>query len=79
MLSQVGYVTFAFVLEVLQRAGTPLLSRQAKRVGIVHPGEQKAPGRPYSNLPIPKGAMRVLGRDFLQGHVEKRQWRMGLK
>ncbi|GAB0199164.1 hypothetical protein GRJ2_002381800 [Grus japonensis] len=29
-----------------QRAGAPLLWRQAERVGIVQPGEEKAPGRP---------------------------------
>ncbi|GAB0187909.1 hypothetical protein GRJ2_001256200 [Grus japonensis] len=28
------------------RAGAPLLWRQAKRVGLVQPGEEKAPGRP---------------------------------
>ncbi|GAB0193227.1 mitochondrial enolase superfamily member 1 [Grus japonensis] len=29
-----------------QRAGVPLLWRQAERVGVVQPGEEKAPGRP---------------------------------
>ncbi|GAB0206131.1 cAMP-dependent protein kinase inhibitor alpha [Grus japonensis] len=28
------------------RAGAPLLWRQAERVGVVQPGEEKAPGRP---------------------------------
>ncbi|GAB0191304.1 mitochondrial enolase superfamily member 1 [Grus japonensis] len=29
-----------------QRAGAPLLWRQAERVGLVQPGEEKAPGTP---------------------------------
>ncbi|CAM9857477.1 unnamed protein product, partial [Bubo scandiacus] len=31
-----------------QGAGAPLLRGQAERVGAVQPGEEKAPGRPYS-------------------------------
>jgi len=38
------------------RAGAPLLGGKAERVGAVHPGEEKAPGRPYSSLPVPEGA-----------------------
>jgi len=29
-----------------------------ERVGAVQPGEEKAPGRPYSNLPVPEEAYR---------------------
>ncbi|GAB0202786.1 cAMP-dependent protein kinase inhibitor alpha [Grus japonensis] len=32
------------------------------------PGEEKTPGRPYSSLPVPKGATGKLERDCLQGH-----------
>jgi len=32
------------------RAGTPLLGGKAERVGVVQPGEGKAPGRPYCGL-----------------------------
>lgn len=38
-----------------QKAGEPFLQRQAEGVGVVQPGEDKASGRPYSVLPIPKG------------------------
>jgi len=38
-----------------QRDGTPLLQGQAEGAGLVRPGEEKAPGRPYYSLPIFKG------------------------
>ncbi|PKU45669.1 rna-directed dna polymerase from mobile element jockey- hypothetical protein [Limosa lapponica baueri] len=41
-----------------QRAGEPVLWRQVERVVVVQPGQEKAPGRPYSNLPVPKEAYR---------------------
>ena len=44
-----------------QRAGPPLLQRQAERAGALQPGEQKAPRTPYSSLPVPKGAYRKAG------------------
>jgi len=34
------------------RAGAPLLGGKAERVGAVQPGEEKAPERPYSSLPV---------------------------
>ena len=43
------------------RAGTPLLQGQAERVGAVQSREEKAPGRPYSSLPVPEGAYRQDG------------------
>ena len=46
------------------RAGTALLGGKAERVGAVHPGEEKAPGRPYSRLPVVKGAYKEAGEDF---------------
>ena len=36
-----------------QGAGAPLLG-----VKVVQPGEEKAPGRPYSGLPVPKGTYK---------------------
>jgi len=38
-----------------QRAGAPLLRRKAETVGAVQPGEEKAPGRPYSRFLVPEG------------------------
>jgi len=29
------------------------------RVGAVQPGEEKAPGRPYSSLPVPEGDLQA--------------------
>ena len=34
---------------------------QATRVGALQPGEEKAPRRPYSGLPVPEGAYRKAG------------------
>lgn len=42
-----------------QRAGAPLLWRQAVRVGAVQGGEEKAPGRPYSTFLCLKGYRRA--------------------
>jgi len=39
-----------------QRPGTPLLRRQAERVGVVEPGEEEAPRRPdYGLLVLKRG------------------------
>lgn len=35
--------------------GMPLLEGQAERAGAVHPGEEKAPRRPNSDLSVSKG------------------------
>jgi len=36
---------------------------------VIQPGEEKAPGRPYSSLPVPeRGPIGKLERDFLEGH-----------
>ena len=34
---------------------------QAMRAGALQPGEEKAPRRPYSGLPVPEGAYRKAG------------------
>lgn len=34
---------------------------EAEGVGVVQPGEEKAQGRPYSNLPVTKGGYRRAG------------------
>ncbi|GAB0195511.1 hypothetical protein GRJ2_002016400 [Grus japonensis] len=49
------------------------------RVGLVQPGEEKDLGRPYSSLPVPTGAYKMLERDCLQGHVVTGQGVIGLK
>ena len=41
-----------------QRAGAPPLRGQAERVGVLQPGEEKAPRRPYSSLPVPEGGLQ---------------------
>ena len=35
----------------------PLSYEERLRVGAVQPGEEKAPGRPYSSLPVLKGGL----------------------
>jgi len=49
------------------RAGTPLPREKAERVGAVQPGEEKAPGRPYSSLPVPEEAYKKSGEGLLTG------------
>jgi len=44
------------------RAGVPLLGEKAEGAGAVQPGEEKAPGRPYSSLPVPEGAYKRAGQ-----------------
>jgi len=39
------------------RAGAPLLQGKAERVGVVQPGEDNAPGRPYCSLSVLKGSL----------------------
>jgi len=41
-----------------QRAGVPLLRGQAKAVGAVQPGEEKALRYPYSSLPVPEAGLQ---------------------
>ena len=41
-----------------QRARAPPIQRQAERVGVHQPGEEKAPGGPYSSLPVLEGACK---------------------
>lgn len=54
-----------------QRAGEPLLRKQAETVGFVHPGEEIflvcSSRETLKHLPVPKGDPRPLERDFLQG------------
>ena len=62
------------------RAGAPLWQGQAEGVRAVQPGEEKAPGTPYSSLPVREGEPTgKLERDFLQGHVVIGQGRTALK
>ncbi|GAB0203623.1 hypothetical protein GRJ2_002827900 [Grus japonensis] len=48
------------LLERVQRRATKML-RHAETVGVVQPGEEKAPERPYSSLPVPKAACQKAG------------------
>ena len=49
-----------------QRLGAPLLQGQAEGAGLAQLGEEKAPWRSYSSLPMPKGAyQKVLERHFI--------------
>ena len=51
-----------------QRDGAPLLWGKAERVGAVQHGEEKAPGRPYSCLPLPEGGLQESwGGTFYKG------------
>lgn len=52
-----------------QRAGAVLLWNQAERLGIIQTEEEKVPGMIYSSLPAPKGTVRKMEKDFIQGHV----------
>jgi len=47
-------------LKDYQRAGAPLLWRRTEGAGDVQPGEGKAPGRPYSSPPVPKGGLQKI-------------------
>ena len=46
------------VPQSLNGTAIPLLQGQAEGVGAVQPGEEKAPGRPYSSLPVPEGGLQ---------------------
>jgi len=46
------------VQEKDQTAGTRFLQRNAERTGAVHPGEQKAMGKPSYGLSILKGGLQ---------------------
>lgn len=53
-----------------QRAGAPLLWREAEKVGIVQLVEENSLGKPYSSFPVPKGGVGVYRKDrerFYQG------------
>ena len=55
-----------------------MLSGQAKRVGVVQPGGEKALGRPYSSLQYLKGPTAELERDFLEERIVIKQGVMAL-
>ena len=51
-----------------QKAGAPPLQGQAEIAGAVQPGEEKAPRRPYSGLPVPEeGLQESWGGTFYKG------------
>jgi len=50
------------------RAGTALLSGKAER--FVQPGEEKASGRPYCDLPVPEGGLEESWRETFHKGME---------
>ena len=62
-----------------QRAGTPLLWGKAERVGAVQPGQERASGRPYCNLPVPEGAYRKAGEELFTRACRERTRGNGFK
>ena len=52
--------------KVDQRPETPFLQRELKSVGVVQPGKEKALGRPYSSLLVPKGGLQESWRTLCQ-------------
>ena len=53
------------LLEYVQRRTTKMIQR-AERSMALHPGGEKAAGRPYSSLPVPEGGLQESwGRAFL--------------
>jgi len=54
----------AGVVVMMERAGAPLPGGKAEGAGAVQPGEEKAPGRPCSSLPVPEGAYRKGGENL---------------
>ena len=62
-----------------QRAGVPLLCRQAERVGAVQPGAEKAPRRLYCSLPVPKGIYKRAGEGLFTRACSDRMWGNGFK
>jgi len=62
-----------------QRAGAPLLWRQAEGALAVQSGEEKAPGRPHYSLPVLEGVLiNRRGTDFLHGLIVIGQGGMAL-
>ena len=63
------------LLEQIQRRATKMIRgmehlsyEDRLRVWVVQPGEEKAPGRPYSGLPVPKGGLQERwGGTFYKG------------
>jgi len=49
------------------------------RVGPVQPGEEKAPGRPYSSLPVLEGAYKKAGEGLLTRASRDRKRGKGFK
>jgi len=61
------------------RHGTPLLWGKAERVGALQPGEEKAPGRPYSSLPVPEEVCKKTGEGLFTRACSDRTGGNGFK
>jgi len=62
-----------------QRDGIPLLGGQAERVGVVQPGEEKAPGRPYCGFQYLKGVYKKDGERLCSKPCSNRTRSKGFK
>ena len=74
-----AHAQFKIGLAISAKQAEKLLRASGEGVGFVQPGEEKAPERPYSGLPVPKGVpTRKLGTDSLSGGVVIGQGGMAL-
>ena len=64
---------------ITKQAGAPPLWGQAQRAWALQPGEEKAPGRPYSGLPVPEGPYRKVGEGLFIGACSDRVRGNGFK
>ena len=49
---------FSFDVSVFLRTWAPTLQGQAERFGALQPGEEKALGGQYRDLPVPEGGLQ---------------------
>ncbi|KAK4815546.1 hypothetical protein QYF61_003638 [Mycteria americana] len=74
------------LLERVQRRATKMIRglehlsyEDRLRPAVVQPGEEKAPGRPYSSLPVPEGAYKKAGEGLFTRACSDRTWGNGFK
>lgn len=59
------HVQFKIGLTISAKQSQKLLRASGKGLGVVKPGEVKAPGRPYRGLTVSKGSYRKAGEGIL--------------